>query len=193
MKDKKKKNQNNDDGDGKYRHFSFSQRVTLQYCLDHNCNKSAALLARALKVSRWAIYYEIRNNTSTFRTTDVVFNHGKAYHCPKWDRFPFTCNGCEKTGCSHRRYLYDAYKADEKARKKLRSSRSDLLLVRNTLKVLIEQVSPLIRQEHSIHTAKVISGCPYSESTIRNCIEKERLDVKRVDLPRAVRFRAKKQ
>lgn len=174
-------------------HLCFSQRVKLQYCLDNRYNCTAELLAKQLGVSRWTIYYEIKNNRSVLRTTDVVFNHGNPYHCKLLDRFPFVCNGCIKTLCSHRRYVYDAYEADAKARNTLVSSRSNTVLIRNTSKVLNSQISPLIKQGQSIHAAKIVSGCKYCESTIRNYIEKERLDVKRIDLPRAVRFRAKKE
>lgn len=182
----KKNNKNN-------KHLCFSQRVKLQYCLDHNYNRSAELLSKQLSVSRWTIYYEIKTNRSTLRTTDVVFNHGKPYRCDLLKKFPFCCNGCPKTLCSHRRYIYDAYEANEKARKTLVSSRTNTVLVRNTSKALNNQIVPLIKQGQSIHVAKIISNCRYSESTIRNYIEKERLDVKRIDLPRAVRFKAKKE
>ena len=173
-------------------HLTFSKRVQLQYCLDHNYNRSASLLAKQLNVSRWTIYYEIKTNRSTLRTKDLVFNHSY-YHCPELDKFPFCCNGCPHTLCSHRRYIYDAYEADEKARKTLITSRSNTAQIRHTVQTLDNQVSPLIKQGQSIHVAKITSGCAYSESTIRNYIEKDRLDVKRIDLPRACRFRAKKE
>lgn len=173
-------------------HLTFSQRVQLQYCLDHNYNRSASLLAKQLGVTRWTIYYEIKANRLTLRTKDLVFNHSY-YHCKLLDKFPFCCNGCPHTLCSHRRYIYDAYEADSKAQKLLKTSRSNTSLVRQTTKALDHQISPLIKQGQSIHAAKVISGCPYSESTIRNYIEKGRLDAKRGDLPNACKFRVKKE
>lgn len=177
----------------KNKHLSFSQRVKLQYCLDNRFNCSASLLANQLNVSRWTIYYEIKNNRTTLRTKDVIFNHSSAYHCQLLDKFPFVCNGCPKTSCSHRRYIYDAYEANDRALKKLTYSRSNTALVRHTIKTLNNQISPLIKNGQSIHVAKIVSGCKYSESTIRNYIEKERLDVKRIDMPRTVRFRSKKE
>lgn len=173
-------------------HLRFSQRVQLQYCLDHNYNRSAALLAEQLGVSRWTIYYEIKTNRATLRTKGLVFNQSY-YHCKLLDKFPFCCNGCPNTLCSHRRYIYDAYEADSKAKKLLRTARSNTALVRQTIKALDNQISPLIKQGQSIHAAKVISGCPYSESTIRNYIEKGRLDARRIDLPNACKFRVKKE
>lgn len=71
------------------KHLCFSQRVKLQYCLDHNYNRSAKLLSKQLNVSRWTIYYEIKTNRSKLRTKDVVFNQGKSYHCELLDKFPF--------------------------------------------------------------------------------------------------------
>ena len=173
-------------------HLIFSQRVQLQYCLDNRYHCTASLLAKQIGVSRWTIYYEIKKNREVRRTIDTVFNHS-TYHCPLLNKFPFCCNGCPTTNCTHRRYLYNAYSAHDKARKTLISSRSNTALIRQTIKILDNQVSPLIKQGQSIHVAKITSGCVYSESTIRNYIEKERLNVKRIDLPRAVRFRSKKE
>lgn len=173
-------------------HLTFSQRVQLQYCLDNRYNCTASSLSKQIGVSRWTIYYEIKKNREVRRTVDTVFNHS-TYHCPLLDKFPFCCNGCPTTKCTHRRFLYNAYSANDQARKTLVSSRSNTSLVRQTIKTLDNQISPLIKQGQSIHVAKMTSGCVYSESTIRNYIEKERLDVKRIDLPRAVRFRSKKE
>lgn len=183
----------NDKNVKKNEHLCFSKRVKLQFCLDHRYDCSAELLSERLNVSRWTIYYEIKNNRTTLRTKDVIFNHSSAYHCQLLDKFPFVCNGCPKTSCSHRRYIYDAYEANDRVLKKLTYSRSNTALVRHTIKTLNNQISPLIKNGQSIHVAKIVSGCKYSESTIRNYIEKERLDVKRIDLPRAVRFRVKKE
>jgi len=76
-------------------HFTFKDRVKLQYNLDNNYNLSASLLARILKKSRNSIYYEIKTNMSITKAKDsFVGNNG--YVCPKLTSFPFACNGCPK-------------------------------------------------------------------------------------------------
>ena len=173
-------------------HFTYSDRVKLQYNLDNNYNLSASLLARQLKKSRSSIYYEIRTNMTKHVGKDV-FNGGEGFICARLARFPFTCNGCPNTRCSHRKYLYLAYEADKKARHRLIYSRSDTALKRNNIKIINKDISPLVKKGQSIYVAKDTSKCPLSESTIRRYVDNELVDIKRIDLPKAVRFKVKKE
>ncbi len=45
-------------------HFTYSDRVKLQYNLDNSFNLSASSLARVLNKSRSAIYYGLETNTT---------------------------------------------------------------------------------------------------------------------------------
>ena len=173
-------------------HFTYSDRVKLQYNLDNNYNLSASLLAKQLKKTRSSIYYEIKTNMSKYVGKDV-FNGSDGFICARLCRFPFTCNGCPNMRCSHRKYLYLAYEADQKARHRLIRSRSDTTLKRNNIKIINKDISPLVKKGQSIYAAKEASKCPLSESTIRRYVDSGILDIKRIDLPKAVRFKSKKE
>jgi len=173
-------------------HFTFKDRVKLQYNLDNNYNLSAVLLAKILNKSRNSIYYEIKTNMSITKAKDsFVGNNG--YVCPKLTSFPFVCNGCPNTRCSHRCKFYDAYIADSKAKKTLTSSRSDTANKRRNIKIINSDVCKLINSGQSIYVAINASNCPLSESTIRRYINNDLVDTKRHNLPKAIRFKTKKE
>ena len=180
--------------------FLFSERVKFQYILDNRLLLNAIDVATDLNKSRSTIYYELRNfsfkkhdNRNDFSLSTVKI---EKIECPRLKRFPFVCNGCPKSKghCRFDKNIYDAYIAQNKAHKLLVNTRSDTFNSRKTAKVLNKTVIPLIKNGSSIHVAKEnVNDCPFSESTIRRYIEAGLVDAKRLDLPRAVRFRVKKE
>ena len=177
------------------KHFVFSERVALQYYLDTNVYHSASKLSKQLNKARNSIYYEIKNH--------IIINKSKAEnftatrpidYCEKLRQFPYVCNGCANTRCSHRSRFYDAYKADQEANYTLVNSRKDNERRKKVISVLNRSVCPLIKNGQSIHNAITnVNNCDISESSIRRYIELGLLDAKRMDLPRAIRFRVKKE
>ena len=174
-------------------HFIYSDRVRLQYNLDNKLVDSASVLAKLLHKARSSIYYEILNNRTVHITKAEKFNDTYGYICEVLNKFPFTCNGCVNKRCSHKKYEYLADEAHYKALHTLKSSRSDTVKTRHTTSIINKDITEQIKNGQSIYTAKLNSGCPYSESTIRRYIEKDRLLIKRHNLPKAVRFKVKKE
>lgn len=182
------------------KNFLFSERVKLEYILDNRLSYSAIDIARILDKSRSTIYYELANFKENKHDNSNNFSFGSnnnAYRltCEKLKKFPFVCNGCPKENkhCSYDKCLYNAYSAQDKAHKLLVNTRKDTKSKRETAKKINNSVVPLIKDGISIHVAKTsVNNCPYSESTIRRYIENGEVNAKRIDLPRAVRFRVKK-
>ena len=177
------------------KNFTFAERVKLEHFLNTNINCSASKIARALNRSRSSIYYELNHFTDEFKSKAERFNktNDKGY-CETLKHFPFCCNGCANTRCSHRSRIYSAYSANDKAYKLLHNSRSDTKRRKQVIKILNNSVCQLIKDGLSIHVAKnSVNNCDLSESTIRRYIELGLVDAKRIDLPRAVRFKAKKE
>ena len=176
------------------KHFTFTERVKLEYRLNLNIDCSAIKLANDLDKSRNAIYYELRTYTTEYDSKAKRINGRDDYICPTLEHFPFCCNGCAKTLCSHRCKEYRAYEADKKANSLLSSSRVDTKRRKNAIKILNNSVCPLINNGASIEVAKnSVNNCDLSSSTIRRYIEKGLVNSKRHNLPRAVRFRVKKE
>jgi len=178
-----------------YKHFDIRDRVILQHYIDTNPRGSATELAELIDKTVSAIYYELKHNTISFVPTTITFNHSeKGLVCQHIKRFPFCCNGCARTRCSHRCKEYDAYKADKKASALLISSRIDTEHRKNTVAVLDKTVSQLIKDGLSIKVAMMsVNRCDVSESTIRRYVNKGLLRARRIDLPVSVRYRPKKE
>lgn len=171
----------------KYHHFTYSERVKLEYHLNLNIDCTAVKLAKILGKDRRAIYYELKHHVVNEKPSDE-------YKCEILKRFPFCCNNCVKVKCTHRNYTYSAYEADKKARYTLVNSRFNLEKRNKTVNILNRSVCPLIKDGLSIEVAKNnVNNCDVSNQTIRRYIEAGLVNAKRHNLPRASRFRAKKE
>lgn len=120
----------------------------------------------------------------------------KEEFCPKHNKPPYVCNGCEKRhSCTLRRHLYEA-KAAQKEYEAVRSeSRQGISVSIEELKRIDDIISPLVQQGQSVHhictnNADVIM---LDEKTIYNYIDAGLLSVGNIDLPRKVRYRVRKK
>ena len=146
-------------------------------------------------IKRSQLYYELKHNIDSFQSNSIKYNEGYIDHsCPYLKRFPFCCNVCAKTKCSHRCRVYDAYKANKKAHDLLIDSRVDTEHRKKTVEILDKTVSQLIMDGQSIKVAMMsVNRCDVSESTIRRYVNKGLLKARRIDLPYSVRFKPKKE
>lgn len=118
----------------------------------------------------------------------------KSYHCPKLDRAPHVCNGCErKVGCRLDKAYYRASTAQRSYKTVLVESRTGLNISEDDLNSLDELISPLITQGHSpymiLQNHPEITQC---EKTIYNYIDCGALTVKNIDLPKKVKYKVRK-
>lgn len=176
--------------------FKYSERVMLEYYLNTNIASSAIKLAKLLGKSRSTIYYEIKNFMIISKSKAEIFNanNNPLDFCDTIRRFPYVCNGCARVSCTHRSRIYNAYEAQIKANKLLRNSRVNKAHREEVVHILNRSVCPLIKDGVSIHVARnSVNNCDLSESTIRRYIENGLVNAKRIDLPRAVKFRVKKE
>lgn len=170
-----------------YHHFTFSERVKLEYHINLNLDCTAKKIAQILDKDRKSIYYELKHRVINEKPNDN-------YKCEILKHFPFCCNNCVNTKCSHRNYTYSAYEANIIAQNKLVYSRVDTENRKRTISILNKSVCPLIKDGVSIEVAlKNVNNCDLSISTIRRYIENNLVEAKRANLPRASRFRVKKE
>ena len=167
--------------------FTFAERVKLEYHINLNLDCSAIKIGEILDKDRRTIYYELKHNVQNSNPNDE-------YECEILKRFPFCCNGCLNTKCTHRNHIYSAYEADRMAHDKLVNNRVDKDSRDRTISILNRSVCPLIKDGVSIEVAlNNVNNCDISASTVRRYIEKDLVDAKRHNLPRAIRFRVKKE
>ncbi len=109
---------------------------------------------------------------------------------------PYVCNGCSKrTSCSLEKRLYIAVDAHSEYLHTLSETRSGISLTESEIRHLENIVSPLVKQGQSPHhiCATNPDSIMISERTLYRLIDNRILSAMNLDLPRKVRFAARKQ
>ena len=125
-------------------------------------------------------------------------------HCPDFVEeicavrvhVPYVCNACPTIDkCTLLKTFYDAEKAHLKSHQVISESRSGLSTSEEEVARLNRIITPLVKQGHSIHEIYVThqDELMCSEKTIYNYIDDCLLEVRNIDLPRKVRFRARRK
>lgn len=115
--------------------------------------------------------------------------------CRRLLKPPYVCNGCGKRSvCSLEKRLYNADFAHREYRDILSESRTGLSYSEDEIRYLDEFISPLIRQNQSPHHICVYNAdsLTVSERTIYRLIDSRIISAMNIDLPRKVRYSARK-
>ena len=116
--------------------------------------------------------------------------------CRRYTKPPYVCNGCGKRyECTMEKHLYIAQEAEKAYRTKLSESRSGITYTEEELKRLDEIISPLIKQKQSPHHiwSNNKDALMVSERTIYNLIDARLISAMNMDLPRKMRFKARRK
>ncbi len=116
--------------------------------------------------------------------------------CPRHTRPPYVCNGCGKrTFCTLEKKVYMANNAHDEYRNLLTSSRTGVSFSEEELLRLDRLISPLIRQGQSPHHVYVTNddSIMVSERTIYRLIDSRSLSAMNLDLPRKMKFKARRK
>lgn len=120
----------------------------------------------------------------------------KLQTCEKLSHPPYVCNGCGKRlSCSFEKKIYTAEDAQKEYLHILSESRSGISLSEEEVHYLDTFITPLIKQQQSPHHICVtnLDSIMISERTLYRLIEKRILSAMNLDLPRKVRYSARKQ
>lgn len=116
--------------------------------------------------------------------------------CSKLLKPPYVCNGCSKRySCSLEKRLYVATDAQKEYQLVLSEARSGISLSESEIRHLDEIVTPLIRKKQSPHHICVTNqdSIMVSERTLYRLIDSRIISAMNIDLPRKVRYSARKQ
>lgn len=122
-------------------------------------------------------------------------------HCPDFEKeecslllkAPYVCNGCTKS-CTLEKHYYQASTAHDEYRSTLSETRQGLSLSEDEVSHLDKLFSPLIMKGQSVHHIYVNNrdAIMVSENTIYRLIDCNLFTARNIDLPRKVRFSARK-
>ena len=116
--------------------------------------------------------------------------------CNKLSKPPYICNACQdRFSCTLEKHFYFAVDANNEYLRLLSEARTGISLSEDEIHYLDEFISPLVKQQQSPHHICVTNkdSIMVSERTIYRLIDACILSARNIDLPRKVRFSARKQ
>lgn len=143
-------------------------------------------IARVIGMHPTALSREIRRNRHKTKPGDG--------ECPKTKRFPFVCNACPRRyekSCRFARYRYDPTAAQALADSRLRASRSGIDATPEEFAKVDAALKDGVaagRSIYAISRSEEVSGIA-SQSTLYSWVGKGFTTTKRIDLPRAAKFK----
>ncbi len=116
--------------------------------------------------------------------------------CTLLNKPPYVCNGCKKkNNCSlEKRYYYSTY-ADKQYKDSLVNCRVGVNMLVKELNFINDLVKPHIDKGQSLHHiyASNKDSLTVCERSLYNYVNKGIVDIKRIDMPRSVKFKARKK
>lgn len=115
--------------------------------------------------------------------------------CPKTQKAPFVCNGCDKkSSCHIEKQYYRAAVSQREYEETLVSSREGINMNPDEFKVLDSLIAPLVKQGQSIAhiCAAHLNEISCTERTIYHYFDQNLFSVANMDLPRKVRYKKRK-
>lgn len=178
------------------KHLTMNQREYIQDALKQNMTMKeiAKFLSKdSTTISKEIKLHRIEKLPSKFNNYKLTGD--KLNLCKRLTRAPWVCNGCDKrNGCRRHKFIYSYTNAYNDYKYTLSDSRIGFNLTKEELFSLDKLVSPLIKNKQSIHhiytNHKNDINC--SKMTLYNYINASLLSARKIDLPRAVRFKKRK-
>lgn len=180
--------------DRKHKHLTFDDRLSIQEKL----HKGSTFKAIALELGKdpSTISKEVRKH---IRTTELSYikkdSKGNIIHdvCSKLTKAPYVCNGCfKRRRCRLQKCLYEAKFAQNEYETLLRDAREGIPLTKESFYEIDKIISEGIEKGQHIYHIVTTNELPVSISTVYRHIDKGYLSKGALDLPRKVKFKARK-
>ena len=174
----------------KNKHMTLDDRIEIQECLAKGMSfkdigkrieKSATTISREVKQ-----HLQAHSNGHT-KTDDV---------CPRLLKAPFVCNGCDKksrSSCLYKRQIYVAKTAQQSYEELLVESRSGVALNKESFYEAEKTISDAVRNGQHIYHAVKSNDVNVSVSSVYRYIKSGYYSIGLLDLPRAVKFKARNE
>ena len=174
----------------KNKHMQLDDRIEIQECL--NKGMTFKDIAKRICKDPTTVSKEVklhsRTYTNSFTTTDEC--------CPKLLKAPFVCNGCPKrnhSNCKYSRRRYVAKEAQAEYETVLTESREGIPLNKEEFYETERTISNAVQAGQHIYHAIQANDLSVSKSTVYRHIAKGYYTISPLDLPRAVKFKARKK
>lgn len=170
--------------------MTLDDRIEIQECLAKGMSfkdigkrieKSATTISREVK-------QHLQAHSNGYTKTDDV--------CPRLLKAPFVCNGCDKksrSSCPYKRQIYVAKTAQQSYEELLVESRSGVALNKESFYEAEKTISDAVRNGQHIYHAVKSNDVNVSVSSVYRYIKSGYYSIGLLDLPRAVKFKARNE
>lgn len=174
----------------KNKHMSLDDRIEIQECLAKGISfkdigkrigKSATTVSREVKL-------HLQTHSNGYTRSEEI--------CPLLLKAPFVCNGCDKksrSSCPYKRQIYVAKTAQQSYEELLVESRSGVALNKESFYEAEKTISNAVRNGQHIYHAVTSNNVSVSVSSVYRYIKAGYYSIGLIDLPRAVKFKARNE
>ncbi len=171
----------------KNKHLTLEERIEIEECLRHGMTFKA--IASRIGKDQTTVSKEVKKHISVSKGYD-----SEKPLCKLLLKAPYVCNGCQKRrNCRLEKHLYRAQNAYNEYRDILVDSRTGVALNREAFyradEILYDGVKN--KGQHIYHIVQT-HNLGMSVSSVYRNISKGYLSVSKIDLPRAVKFKPRK-
>lgn len=173
----------------KNKHLTMDDRKEIEDCLSKRMSfKSIAAL---IEKDPTTISYEVKHHRKEYRNG----NTSTEDPCPLLLKAPFVCNGCSKRMyCHFVHFYYRAAPAFQEYKSLLTDAREGTPLNKEEFYQADRIITSGIQKgQHIYHILANAPGISCSKSTVYRHMQKGYYSVSRIDLPRAVKFKPRRQ
>lgn len=174
----------------KKKHLTLDERIEIQECL----NKGITFKAIGKRIGKdpTTISKEVKLHAKSYTNSFVKTDES----CPKLLKAPFVCNGCTSkysSSCKYLRRGYQAKVAQKEYETVLTSAREGIPLTKEEFYRTEEIISSAVRSGQNIYHAIQANNLSVSKTTVYRHIECGYYSISKIDLPRAVKFKSRKE
>lgn len=179
----------------KNKHLKIDERITIQTCLERGEN--FRMIAEKLGKDPSTISKEIRKHLYHSGKNTIKINHNDnktCKSCPLLNKPPYCCNACPKRRyqCGFKKATYIATKAQKEYEEVLVDSREGIPLNKEEFYEMDKIVTQGLKNGQHLYHIIRSNKLNVSVSTVYRYIDKGWLTGKKIDLPRAVKFKNRK-
>ena len=172
-----------------WKHLDIENRKVISSCISHNYK--LINISKILNYDPRGISREVKRNR-----IPIDFPNATSSNCPTLKRWPYVCTNCKNRykKCPFIKFKYDAKIAQRKANANLINSRKGIDINNDEFNKLDSIIKKGVDENKSIYQIKIENKDQIDKSitTLYRYINNGILTTKRIDLPRAVKFKKRK-
>ena len=170
-------------------HLTIDNRKMISSMITHHAK--CREIAEIIGCDPTTIAKEIKKN----RIISKEARGDKKILCKKLERFPYVCLDCKEkyTSCTLTQLKYDAAVAYRKYEYRLHETRKGINLTKEEHEKLNRILKDGLRDKKTIYTIVHDSKLDISVPTVYRYIQERKVDVSKMDLPEAVRYKKRKK